>query len=236
MQRYFAIKKDINNFILDSKDIHHIGHVMRMKTGEKVEVIYDHELYSCYIDINNDDIEVIINEKLNVNNIDNKQITLVLPLLKGQKMDMIIQKSTELGVNEIIPVIMKRSIVDISNKELKKLDRWQRIAKEASEQSMRLDIPKISEVRDLSYLNNIDGLKIVCSTTEKANNIKTFLQNNTKYDRIIIVVGPEGGLTPDEENSLVENGFTRVTLGKRIMRVETVPIYILSIINYENME
>lgn len=236
MQRYFATNKNDESFILDQSDIHHINRVMRMKTNDKIEVVYNNELYACHVIINKDNTNIIIDNKIATSENNNKIINLIIPLLKEQKMDLIIQKSTELGVNEIIPLVMKRSIVDISKKEDKKIERWQRISKEASEQSMRLDMPKISDVKKISDLKDLDGLKIVCSTSEKVNNIKTFLQNNSNYDKITVVVGPEGGLTEDEENDLVDIGFTRVTLGSRIMRVETVPIFILSILNYENME
>lgn len=236
MQRYFATNKTDYNFILDDKDIHHITRVMRMKTNDNIEVVYNNELYACHVIINKDKAEIFIDNKIVTNKKDNKKITLVIPLLKEQKMDLIIQKSTELGVDEIIPLVMKRNIVDISKKEDKKIERWQRISKEASEQSMRLEMPLITDVKKINDLKDIDGLKIVCSTSEKDNNIRSFLQKNSNYDKITVVVGPEGGLTEDEENNLVNIGFAKVSLGSRIMRVETVPIFILSILNYENME
>ena len=88
----------------------------------------------------------------------------------------------------------------------------------------------------LKELVKEEGIKIVCSTIEKENNLKKFLTEHKNYDKIIIVVGPEGGISSKEEEYLVSEGFTRVSLGKRIMRVETVPIFILSALNYEFME
>ena len=102
-------------------------------------------------------------------------------------MDLILQKSTELGVNKIIPVIMERSIIKLDkDKEIKKIERWTKICKEASEQSKRIDIPVLTEVKTLKELENIDGTKIVCSTKEKENTIKKFLTNN-KSKKINIV-------------------------------------------------
>jgi 16S rRNA (uracil1498-N3)-methyltransferase len=148
-----------------------------------------------------------------------------------------VQKATELGVDEIIPVEMERSIVKLTNDKIeKKLERWTKICKEASEQSKRTDIPTITRVKKLSELKDLDGLKMVCSTTEKENLLKKFLTDNTNYDKINIVIGPEGGISPREEDKLVELGFQRVSLGKRIMRVETVPMFVLSVLNYEFME
>lgn len=101
---------------------------------------------------------------------------------------------------------------------------------------MRVKIPVITEVKNLEDLKEINGLKIVCSTNERNNSLKKCLNNATNYDKIIIVIGPEGGLSDNEENRLEKIGFTKVTLGNRIMRVETVPLFVLSVLNYENME
>jgi 16S rRNA (uracil1498-N3)-methyltransferase len=150
-------------------------------------------------------------------------------------MDLILQKATELGVSTIIPVITERSIVKVDGKEDKKIERWTKICKEASEQSKRLSIPNISSVIKLKDLDT-DGLKMICSTFEKENTFQKFLQNNTMYDKITIVVGPEGGLSLNEEKLLISKGFNPVSLGSLIMRVETVPLYILSVLNFINME
>ena len=164
-------------------------------------------------------------------------ITLVIPLLKEQKMDLILQKSTELGVDEIIPVIMKHSIVKLDDgKQEKKIERWQKICKEASEQSKRLDIPVVGKICKLDDLKSLDGVKLTCSTIEKSQNLKNCLKNIKNYDRIILVIGPEGGLAKEEEQYLKEIGFVSVSLGSRIMRVETVPLFLLSVLSYETME
>ena len=165
-----------------------------------------------------------------------KYVTLVIPVLKEQKMDFILQKATELGVAEIIPVVMKHSIVKVDGKENKKIERWNKIIKEASEQSMRHSIPILEKIVKLEDIFCLDGVKMICSTVEKENTFKKFLQSQPKYDKLIIVIGPEGGIDEEEEIMLQKNGFTSVTLGSRIMRVETVPIFILSILNYEYME
>ena len=83
---------------------------------------------------------------------------------------------------------------------------------------------------------NFDGNKIICSTKKSVNSIKMFLQNHNEYDKLLIVIGPEGGLSEKEENYLVDNNFVQVSLGSRVMRVETVPLFLLSVINYEFME
>ncbi len=236
MQRYFSKVKKDNKMELNNDDIYHITKVMRMKDKDKVEVVYDSTVFICEVNVNELPL-VSIKEEVPNNSINNYKVTLIIPLLKEAKMDLILQKATELGVYEIIPVIMKRSIIKLENgKEDKKIERWAKICKEASEQSKRTDIPIITSVKTISELKDIDGIKLVCSTTEKKETIKKFLTTHQNYDKISIVVGPEGGISDDEEQLLVNQGFTRVSLGDRIMRVETVPIFILSALNYEFME
>ena len=228
MQRYFANTKKDNLLFLNKEDIYHIKTVMRMKPDDKIEVVFEEKLHICKLDSNyNAIIEQILDS-----NIQKKQYILCIPVLQEQKMSFILQKATELGVDLIIPILTTRSMVKVTGKETQKLERWKRICKEASEQSKRLTIPKITAIKKITDLD-ISGLKIVCSVKEKNNTLKKILHNNKKYDRIVMVIGPEGGLTELEEQSLIKLGFIPVSLGKNILRVETVPIYLLSILNYE---
>lgn len=236
MQRYFSKKLENNMFELNKDDLYHITRVMRMKTGDFIEVVYNNEVYICNLNVINNDVEVIVNSKDDKMEIDELEKVLIIPLLKENKMDLIFQKATELGVSKIIPVIMERSIIKLEKaKEQKKIERWNKICKEASEQSKRVDIPIITEVKTLKELENESGVKILCSTKEKNNTIKKFLNTNKNYKKINIIIGPEGGISPKEEDYLNSIGFESVSLGSNIMRVETVPMYILSVLNYENM-
>lgn len=234
MQRYFAVDKKNDLFILDSGDLHHISNVMRMKNGDFIEVVFDKVLYKCKVLFDNN-ISIVYDSIL-PGNADIMDIVLVIPVLKEQKMDLVLQKATELGATRIIPIITERCVVKLNDKESKKLDRWSRIVKEASEQCKRISVPIIDNVHTISDLNFSDGVKLVCSTRENEKNIKNVMHNLNGCAKMYIVVGPEGGLSVDEENKLNSLGFVSVTLGKRIMRVETVPIYILSVLNYELME
>lgn len=236
MQRYFSNKLIDNKFQLKDDDLYHIIRVMRMKTGDNIEVVYEEEVYICQLEIINNKVNVFIKYKEDNKELKDIEKVLIIPLLKENKMDLIFQKATELGVSRIIPVILERSIIKLEkDKHQKKIERWNKICKEASEQSKRVTIPIVTEIKTLKELENEPGLKIVCSTKEKDNTIKKFLQSNKNCDRINIIIGPEGGITPKEEEYLNSIGFTSISLGDNIMRVETVPIYILSVINYENM-
>ena len=236
MQRYFSNKLENNKFELNKDDLRHITRVMRMKTGDTIEVVYNSEVYICNLEVVNNEVNVFVTYKEEQKEINEVEKVLIIPLLKENKMDLILQKATELGVSKIIPVIMERSIIKLEkDRESKKLERWNKICKEASEQSKRINIPVVTEVKTLKELQNESGLKIVCSTKEKDNTIKKYLENNKNYNKINIVIGPEGGIAPKEEEYLNNIGFESISLGNNIMRVETVPMYILSVINYENM-
>lgn len=236
MQRYFSNELKDNKFILSDDDIYHIIKVMRMKDGDHVEVVYDKKVYDCCLENVNKNIDVKIVKELEVSNNNEPSITLIIPFLKEQKMDLILQKATELGVDEIVLTDLEHSIIRLQdNKVDNKLIRWQRIMKEASEQSMRVDIPTIKILKK-NDIYNFDGLKIICSTKEVNNNIRNVLKKYNNYDKIYVVIGPEGGFSQKEEEEFVQNGFISTSLGNQILRVETVPLFILSIVRYEYME
>ena len=237
MQRYFGVSKDDRYLYLDKSDSHHIKNVMRNSDGDLIEVIVDNRLYLGCIENVKSNISVLIKKELKTNEEFIPKVNLIIPILKEQKMDLILQKSCEMGVSKITIVPLKRCVVRVDRKKLKsKLERWYRILKEASEQSYRFNIPDIEFVDSINEISNLDGLKIVCSTKKNLKNVKRVLKKNKNCDTINVVIGPEGGLDEQEEIMLNEYGFISTTLGNRIMRVESVPLFIMSIINYEYME
>ena len=149
-------------------------------------------------------------------------------------MDLILQKLTELGVSRIIPLSMERSIVKLDKERFnKKKVRWESICKEASEQSKRTNIPIIEDIKSIKDLTKEDAdLKLVASTKEKEKLLNYYLQSIEDCAKIIMVIGPEGGISDKEEDILVSNGYNRVSFGNLIFRVETATIYVASIINY----
>lgn len=236
MQRYFA--KDIieGKPILYDSDIKHITKVMRLVNGDRIEIVYNKKVYHCEIK-NIMPLDYIIEC---VSNEDDNTIglTVAVGLVQEQKMDLILQKLTELGVDTIIPLKTERSIVKIDDARFtKKLARWQMICKEASEQSFRNVIPNITNIMTIDNLKEIDiKTKLVCSTKEKNITINKYVHNLKEKDNIIFVIGPEGGLSPSEEDKLNSFGYKSISLGSRILRVETATIFVASIINYINME
>ncbi|MBP3461003.1 MAG: 16S rRNA (uracil(1498)-N(3))-methyltransferase [Bacilli bacterium] len=237
MQRYFSEEKINNQLVLNEDDIYHIKTVMRMKDNDEIIVVYKKIAYLCCLENVKENIKINIKKELEKVNYNTPIVNLIIPILKEQKMDLILQKATELGISSITPIITNRSIIKLKPSDYdKKMTRWKKIVKEASEQSHRIDIPDILDIKEIKDLDKIDGNKYVCSTREKSKNIKLVMKNVEICDRINVVIGPEGGLTEKEEEMLNKQGFLSITLGNRILRVETVPLFILSVINYEFME
>ena len=235
MQRYFAKDKINNKMILLDGDIHHIKKVMRMNINDNIEVVYEEKLYLCKI-IDNYDIE--IEKEINEDNELNVDVTIAIGMVKEQKFDLILQKLTELGVKEIIPLNMERSIIKLDNSKIdKKVERWNLICKEASEQSKRNLVPKVNVPSSLKDLVKLDyDKKLICSVKQKDNFINSYLHFKDQCVKMLIVIGPEGGVSDKEEEFLNDNGFISVSLGKRVLRVETAAMYVASVINYSCME
>lgn len=230
MQRYFIKNKDM---LLEESDIRHIKKVMRMNINDKIEVVYNNKLHICEI-TSLDPFNIKVIEELDEDKKTKIELTVAVALVKEQKMDLILQKLTELGVSRIIPVSMECSIVKLDKERFnKKKVRWESICKEASEQSKRTNIPIIEDIKSIKDLTKEDAdLKLVASTKEKEKLLNYYLQSIEDCAKIIMVIGPEGGISDKEEDILVSNGYNRVSFGNLIFRVETATIYVASIINY----
>ena len=230
MQRYFAKAKEGDKLYLYDSDYHHIKNVMRQNINDKIEVVFDNITYICIIE-KLDPVSLAIVDTFKEDKEMQTEVTIALSLVNEQKMDLILQKLTELGVSRIIPVKTERSIVKLDDKKtIKKIARWQMICKEASEQSKRTKVPIVSDVMSLSELLTVPNeLKLICSLSKETKPLNNYLKKNIK--EVLFVIGPEGGFTDKEEQLLLKD-FKPVTLGKRVMRVETAAIYVTSIINY----
>ncbi len=234
MQRYFSNLKDNNKFKLSIDDTYHITKVMRMQKGDKVEVIYQEKLYiTKIIELNPVVVEII--EEINSYNELEIKVTICQSLVKETKMDLILEKGTELGAYSFIPLEVRNSIIKLkSNDKQKKVIRWQKIVKDACRQSKRNIIPEVLSIKTIEDISKLDyDLKILLSVNEVSISLKNVLQNHEKCDKMIIVIGPEGGFKNEEEDYLIKNGFIRTSLGNRVLRTETASITALSMINYE---
>lgn len=237
MQRYFVKNIQEDKVILGTEDSYHIKRVMRMKIGDKIEIVYQEKVYLGQIEALDDQVQVKLIEELASSKQHIRPITLAQALVKEQKMDYILQKATELGVTEIIPFCAERSIVKADKQDEKRKIRWEKIVKEASEQSKRTDLVKIHSIlslRELSQLDNYD-VKIICSVSEKEKNLKKLLSNIPNSATMLFVIGPEGGLSDQEEQTLMDSGFQRVSLGDTVLRTETAGLFIMSAVRYQDM-
>lgn len=233
MQQYFSKKKENEKLILNDNDYHHIKNVMRMKSTDELLICYEKVIYLCSL---NEDLKsaTIINEyKSDTENI---EVTAYIPVLSDEKMSFIIEKGTEMGVSKFIPVKFSHSKFVLSKeKEIKKLERWNRIAKEASEQSRRLIIPEVSHIIKIDEIEKVNGVNLLCSLdNQNVKHIQKVLNLDTICDKISLVFGPEGGISKEEENTIENIGFIKTSLGNNILRTETVIINVCSIINYLN--
>ena len=233
MQRYFA-NIDSNFTVHFSKDDeHHILHVMRMKNNDEIEVVDNGKVFLCRIDKTNPLVASVIHEISNDVEI-KEDITLLFALTKGDKIDLVLQKATELGVKKVALITSERTVVSYDNKDVdKKLARFEKIMKEASEQSHRVIVPELLGIFNLKNLPREVFSDINYVAYEKdASKTDEMFEGLTKEKSISVLVGPEGGFSEQEINNLTAQGFIRTSLGKRILRAETAAIYALSVLGF----
>jgi 16S rRNA (uracil1498-N3)-methyltransferase len=242
MHKFFVNKSSIsdNAVIIQGDDVKHIYKVLRLKIGDKVNInnCEGEEFLGQIEEINKSQVIVKLIEKLPLNNESDMEIYLFQGLPKSSKMDLIVQKATELGVKEITPVITERVVVKNELGEFKKVDRWSRIALEACKQSKRSLIPRINTPIEfnklLEFLKQM-SLIIVPYENAEGYGIKKVVNNINKgsIKKLAVIVGPEGGFEESEIEDLKELGSHIVTLGPRILRTETAGFVCVSLLMYE---
>ena len=242
MDRFFTPKSNINleqnTCIIEGEDVKHISRVLRCKENDKLEVCdMDNNEYICEIrEINKDNILLDIIEKVNIKRESSLKVKLYQGMPKGTKMELILQKLTEIGVDEIVLVQTKRSVTKIDNKkEDKKIERWERIIYEAAKQSKRGKIPKLRGI--LSFKDALEDMKnndlnIAPYENERTKSIKQAIKG-VNINTMGIFVGPEGGFEESEIEAIEEIGGKSVSLGPRILRTETASLVASSIVLYE---
>lgn len=246
MPKFFISSNQINQnkIVILGNDVNHIKNVLRKRIDDEILICNKDDScdYRCKIDnISDDEIKCEILEKLDLDSESITKVTIFQGLPKADKMELVIQKSVELGVFDITPVEMKRCVVKLNEKDKKKkIDRWQKISEVASKQSGRNIIPKINEViklKDVCNLMENYDLVLVAYEKEKENSLKDELQRLKRQDKkgykIGVIIGSEGGIDEEEINMLKEYKVRAITLGKRILRTETAPLNVLSNIMYE---
>ena len=232
MQRYFG-KIIGRQVLLEDNDIFHLTRVMRAKVGEKIEVVNEGVVYLAQIN-RFKPLEIDVVRRLKENNELPNNIILIAALLKGEKMDLVLQKATELGVSEIVLLQTERTIVKFKKDEKEvKMKRFNLILKEAAEQSRRSIVPHLFRVITLDHLSDIDAdVKMIAYEEEAGptNSFNKIVDAIKPGQKIAVLIGPEGGFAEHEVEIALHHGFKKVSLGKRILRAETAAFYALSVI------
>jgi len=241
MSRYFVNSTQIieNKITIIGEDYQHLKKVLRTVKGDVITVCCDGFDYTAQInEISNDYISsYIINKKKNLTEAVLK-VTLYQGLPKADKMELIVQKCIELGVNEIVPVITERCIskINTNNDAQNKVSRWQKIALEAAKQCNRGIIPKIG--MPIKFIEAIDlaskmDLSVIPYEKETATGFSAVVSECSDVATASIFIGPEGGFTQQEIQLAESQGIKKITLGPRILRTETAGMVALSLMMYE---
>lgn len=241
MSRFYVKPEDVkaDEILVSKEEAHHICDVMRLSTGDEV-VAFDgtgKEYVGKILNASASSLRIKI-EKVNKVKSENKiYIALVQAIPKKAKMDFIIEKATELGVDEIIPVATERTIVRLSDKKQPvKQQHWQNIAVSSSKQCGRLDVPKVRNVAKfdeaLKEIKNYDLTMLACLSKD-TKPLKDVI-SDFKGKKILVMVGPEGDFSPDEINSAITCGAKLISLGRLVLKSDTAGLFILSILNHEN--
>ncbi|MFD3447682.1 16S rRNA (uracil(1498)-N(3))-methyltransferase [Microbacteriaceae bacterium 4G12] len=243
MQRYFVEEQYVGEQIIEihGDDARHIAKVMRMKNGDEIYCCLHGKTALCTIaEITNEFVKASIVQWIEKSNELPVFVTIASGLPKGDKLELILQKGTELGAAAFLPFQAARSIVKWDEKKGdKKVERWTKIAKEAAEQSHRSIVPSVYAPVSFKQLLSMSSEYDACIVAyeedakqgEQANFVKT-LQQLQPGKRLLIVFGPEGGLSEEEIKQLREHTFVTCSLGPRILRTETAPLYALSAVSY----
>ncbi len=240
MPRFYIPHPRIENELLRVKgpEVRHIRQVLRLRKGDEI-TLFDGSgktYQGRLVEESPTSVFVKIEDIFCPKTDSFLEITLAQSLLKGEKMDYLIQKATELGVTEIIPFISSRSIPLLDKKkQLEKHHRWERIAIEASKQCNRGYLPKMTPLCHFSEMLSLapsDSIRLILYE-KRGRRLKEVLRESKKLSQIFFVIGPEGGLSKEEIEESQEKGFIPIFLGERILRAETASLCLLSILQYE---
>ncbi len=240
MPRFFVNKEDISNGIarISGDDARHIARSLRMAVGDRIAVSdgEGNEYEATLTKIRDDECLSEIKKELNSDCESPVRITLCMAYPKGDKLETVIQKAVELGVNTVIPFESSRCIKRPAKEKLEKLTaRHAKIAEEAAKQCGRARLPRVlSPVSYVAMLNMVktSSLTLFCYENEHMTTLKCALEKVGRISDITVIVGCEGGFSPEEANAAALAGAVPVSLGKRILRCETAPAYVLSALSY----
>ena len=234
---YVPFHAGLKNLWIDSSESHHITHVKRLKVGDNIIVFngIGDEFEAEIEEIEDNRVKVKINQQKTISKENIVGIDIAFAIPKGKRSHLLIQKCTELGVHKLIPINYARSVVKLKDDCSAKIEKWQKIAIEASKQCGRNTITEIGEVVNFdNILKTVDSydLSLFACSQSDANNLKNTLQEHPKPNNIISFIGPEGGFATNEIEMAIKAGCKFVSLGSRILRIETAAIAVSAILSY----
>ncbi len=240
MARFYLPQPRVEQGMLkvEGQEVKHIRKVLRLKEGDEITVFdgLGKEFKGTIVEEGLSSVVIRVEKAYSSEKDSPSEITLAQSLLKGEKMDYLIQKATELGVKDIVPFLSSRSVPLLEkSKRLERHRRWERIAVEASKQCGRGIVPKIEPVQDYSEMLRTaasNALRLILWEREGMK-LKEILEGSKERKKIFFVIGPEGGFSQREIEEGKSAGFIPVTLGRRILRAETASLCFLSILQYE---
>jgi 16S rRNA (uracil1498-N3)-methyltransferase len=240
MARFYVPQPRLEKGLLkvEGEEVKHIRKVLRLKEGDEITVFdgLGKEFEGTIVEERLSSVVIRVNSVSSSKRDSPLEVTLAQSLLKGEKMDYLIRKATELGVKEIIPFLSSRSVPLLEKlKRPKRHHRWERIAIEASKQCGRGVVPRIEFLQDYSEMlpkASPNALRLILWEREGIR-LKEILERSKEKKKIFFVIGPEGGLSQGEVDEAKGAGFIAVTLGRRILRAETASLCLLSILQYE---
>lgn len=237
MYRFFVEEKYKEFMTVTGGDAHHIMNVLRLGRGDVIQIVADDGTVARgeITDINDHAVTVHCHEIVAESHEPTVNITLAQGLAKGEKMDFVIQKAVELGVKSVIPVLMEHSVVRLTEERaLKRVERWQKIALAAAKQCKRECVPKIFPMQAFKnlFVTKDYDLILLAYEGELETSLKSVLREQ-KYSNILLIIGPEGGLSQEEIETATAKGARTISLGRRILRTETAGLAAVAGIMYE---
>ena len=220
-RRWIADEVTGNCAALVGEHAQHLTRVLRGQVGQEFDISAEGVVRRGRISrIRHDRVEFDLGEEVTISN--SLNLTLLLAVIKFDRMEWGIEKCTELGVSRIVPLIARRTDTHLAKAAIKRRERWQRIAREASEQSRRAVVPEVAVPLSLNEAVGMPGdTRVLLAESEKKILLSDVLQGHSRNEEILLAVGPEGGWTAPEEKLFRESGWMLVSLGETVLRAET---------------
>jgi len=226
--------------IFPADDAHKIATVLRMANGARVEVVDSAgRAYAATLAVDGKQVAATLDEALARDTIEpTLRVTIAQAIPKGQKMDLIVEKATELGAHAIVPLRSARVLGEVTREN--KIERWHRIAKSAAQQSGRLVVPQIAPVADWASLiatfPAYDRVYLPWETADPKPLREAIADDVVRAQTMLVIIGPEGGFSREEAERATAAGAHAISLGRRILRTETAALVVLAALLYERGE